>query len=204
MTTSNHKQTSNRRTIILMLVLSILPVVLAGLYYMNPQWISGYKNYGTLISPPIQLPTNALSAYGEFSKQHFTELDDRWLLIHIIPEHSVDCDKACMLAIHNSRQLWLMMNQNLMRLRRVVVFSNTASAAKLEPTLAIEDDYLLYAVGNPLLFNQLSNIASTPMTVGTLLLRDPIGNVMLWYGPDFDAYKVKKDLSRLFRTSRIG
>jgi hypothetical protein len=204
MTINNHKRASNRRTIILMLVLSILPVVLAGLYYVNPQWISRYKNYGTLISPPIQLPTNALSAFGEFSKQHFTELDDRWLLIHIVPEHIIECDQASALAIYNSHQLWLMMNQNLMRLRRVVVFASADIAAQLEPTLAIEDEYLLYAVGEPLLFNQLSNIVPTSMTVGTLLLRDPLVNIMLWEEPDFDVYKVKKDLSRLFRTSRIG
>jgi hypothetical protein len=202
MTTS--PKIKNRRTVILMLVMSILPIIFAGLYYANPQWISHYKNYGTLISPPIQLPENSLSAFGEFSKQHFNELDDRWVFMHIIPEHVVDCDKACTLAIHNSRQLWLMLNQNLMRLRRVVVFSKLNIAAKLEPVLLAEDEYALYAIGAPAMFNQISKIIPVPIASGTLLLRDPLGNVMLWYGPEFDPYKVKKDLSRLFRTSRIG
>ncbi len=206
MTSSNKKQASNRRTIILMLVMSVLPVVLAGLYYMNPQWISSQKNYGTLITPPIQLQKNDLSAIGQFSKQHFAEIDDRWVFIHIIPEHAADCNDSCIAAVDQtigrSRQLWLMMNQNLMRLRRVIVFADTDIAAKLEPV--IKDEYLLYAVGKPEFFNQISKNVPAPIAVGTLLLRDPLGNVMLWYSPDFDPYKVKKDLSRLFRTSRIG
>ncbi len=202
MTTNDKQQKSNRRTIILMLIMSILPILGAILFYMNPQWIGGYKNYGNLITPPIQLQKSDLAAFGTFSQQNFSELDNHWLFIHIVPEPAANCDETCLKAIKNSHQLWIMLNQNLLRLRRIVVFPDTGIAAKLKP--AIKDDYLLHAVGNQSLFSQLSKKLPTPIRAGTLLLRDPLGNVMLWYSPDFDPYKVKKDLSRLFRTSRIG
>ncbi len=202
MTISDKKQKNTRRTIILMLILSILPILGAILFYMNPQWISSYKNHGSLITPPIQLGKSDLVAFGRFSQENFSELDNHWVFIHIVPEQADNCDEACIKAIDDSHQLWIMLNQDLMRLRRLVVFSNADVAATLQP--AIKDDYLLYAVGSQTLFNQLSKKLPEPIHAGTLLLRDPLGNVMLWYSPDFDPYKVKKDLSRLFRTSRIG
>ncbi len=200
MTSINNKST--RRTLVLMLVLTVLPILMATLFYLNPQWISSYKNYGTLIMPPIQLKKSDLKALGAFSEQHADELDDRWLMIHVIPENVSECDESCQLAIHHSRQLWLMLNQNLMRLRRVLAVSNPKTGAKA--ALEIDDEYLLYVVGNNDLFNSISKVIPSPVRPGTVVLRDPLGNVMLWYKPDFDPYKVKKDLSRLFRTSRVG
>lgn len=202
MTNSDNQQKTNRRTIVLMLIMSLLPIVAAILFYMNPQWIGGYKNYGTLITPPLQLQNSDLTAFGDFSQQHFSELDDHWVLIHIMPEQANSCNERCAKALYHTHQLWIMLNQNLLRLRRVVVFSNTTIATKLKPT--IDDDYLLYAVGSRSLFDQLTTTLPSPIDAGTIVLRDPLGNIMLWYSPDFDPYKAKKDLSRLFRTSRIG
>ena len=202
MTSSNNQQKINRRTIVLMLIMSVLPIVTALLLYMNPQWISRYKNYGTLITPPLQLQKNDLTAFGKFSQQHFDELDNHWVFIHIMPEQVNSCNERCTKALYHSHQLWIMLNQNLMRLRRVAVFPNTDIAEKLKSV--IKDDYLLFAVGSRSLFNQLSKALPSPIDAGTIVLRDPLGNVMLWYSPDFDPYKAKKDLSRLFRTSRIG
>ncbi|MEE9346150.1 MAG: hypothetical protein V3U88_11140 [Methylococcales bacterium] len=202
MTNSNKQQKRNRRTIVLMLLMSVLPIVAAILFYINPQWIGSYKNYGTLITPPLQLQKNDLTAFGDFSQQHFSELDDHWVFIHIMPEQVNSCHERCAKALYHSHQLWIMLNQNLMRLRRVAVFPSVDVATKLKSVIG--DDYLLYAVGSQSLFNQLSTVLPTPIDAGTIVLRDPLGNIMLWYSADFDPYKAKKDLSRLFRTSRIG
>lgn len=39
---------------------------------------------------------------------------------------------------------------------------------------------------------------------GMLLLIDPLGNVIMWYEPGFDPYKVKSDLLHLLKVSQIG
>ena len=202
MTRHSHKQRNAQRTIILMFVLALLPILLALLFYCNPQWIGRYKNYGTLIVPPVQLADGELTPLGAFSKQHFSELDGRWLFIHVVPRLSSTCDEACLKSVYNSHQLWLMLNQNLMRIRRLVVFADAEAGGKVMS--AINDPYLLYAVAGKTLFQALSESIPAPLISGTVVLRDPLGNVMLWYNRDFDSYKVKKDLSRLFRTSRVG
>ncbi len=202
MTNTNNNHNKSWRTITLMFVMALLPIVLAILFYFNPQWIKHYKNYGALITPPIELQKTDLTALGAFSEQHFDELDERWLLIHVIPEHATDCDAVCRKSVFHSHQLWLMLNQNLMRLRRVMVFSDAETGSRIQST--INDPYLLYAVGRQSFLTRLATLHSAPIAAGTVVLRDPLGNVMLWYNPDFDPYKVKKDLSRLFRTSRVG
>ncbi|MCH9699434.1 MAG: hypothetical protein K0U68_15150 [Gammaproteobacteria bacterium] len=193
---------SARRTIILMFVITLLPVLIALLLYLNPQWISRYKNYGNLIQPPVQFKKNELTPADEFSISNFSELDNRWILIHLIPRQEQDCDQQCETAIYQSHQLWLMLNQNLMRIRRLALYHSIEQVEKLKSNL--DDQYLLHALGSDSLFQRVNQRLPQPLKAGTVVICDPLGNLMLWYTPDFDPYKVKKDLTQLFKSSRIG
>jgi hypothetical protein len=208
---ADKKRRSVRRTIILMSIIALLPIFAALLLYQNTQWIDQYKNYGTLIIPPVQWEDDDLIPVGDFAQQHFAELDGRWVLMHLFVNDNAQCNEQCKKDIINSRQLWMMLNKDLMRVRRVLAFTSVTAAntflANIEQEKKPNDDkgdpFVLYAIASNRFRTAIQQVIPNPQH-GMMLLRDPLGNVMLWYGSSFDPYKVKKDLSRLFRTSRVG
>ena len=54
------------------------------------------------------------------------------------------------------------------------------------------------------LAKKLADISGGRLTDGMLFLIDPMGNLMMQYGPGFNSYKVKDDLMHLLRISQIG
>jgi hypothetical protein len=54
------------------------------------------------------------------------------------------------------------------------------------------------------LVKKITDISKGMIPEGTLLLMDPLGNLMMRYAPGFDPYKVKSDLMHLLRISQIG
>jgi hypothetical protein len=113
------------------------------------------------------------------------------------------CSDLCQQAIHKTKQLRLMMNKELTRIRRLVVILSDMDkeAAKL---LWKDDLRLLRASAAPSLLQKLKTIRKADVPEGMLFLMDPFGNLMMQYEPGFDPYKVKTDLKKLLRISQIG
>jgi len=57
---------------------------------------------------------------------------------------------------------------------------------------------------NAVLRDKLLELNNGKIQDGSLLLLDPLGNIMMKYDPGFDPYKVKNDLMHLLRTSQLG
>ncbi|MCF6204901.1 MAG: hypothetical protein L3J59_14730 [Methylococcaceae bacterium] len=197
----NQQQKKNRRTIVLLFSMTIIPFCIAWYLSSNVDWIGSGTNNGKLIIPAITTERTELSGFDEFSKLNMKELKGHWVLVNVIPNK--DCNDLCIDAIHKTKQLRLMMNKDLVRIRRVVlIFSEVKND---QAQIWWKDDLrLLRARPAPSLVQKLKEIRKAAIPEGMLFLMDPLGNLMMQYDPGFDPYKVKKDLGKLLRISQIG
>jgi hypothetical protein len=197
----NEQQKNNRRLILIIAGMSILPFALAWIFKVNPQWLSGSTNRGQLIIPPVVTERSELTGFDAFSRDNLGELQGRWVMMHVLP--AAQCATDCREAMHKTKQLWLMMNKDLTRIRRVaVLFADVevnAAAAWWQG-----DDRLLRARPNDALRRKINAVTHGKPEDGMLLLMDPLGNLMMQYAPGFDPYDVRDDLKKLLQVSQIG
>ncbi len=195
------QQKKNRRIIVLLFSMTIIPFCIAWYLAGNISWIGNGTNNGKLIIPAITTERSEFVGFDSFSKLNIDELKGRWVLINIIPNK--DCNDLCIEAIHKTKQLRLMMNKGLVRIRRVaLVFSDVKD--EVAQTWWKGDLRLLRAKPATSLVQKLKKIRNGDIPEGMLFLMDPLGNLMMHYEPGFDPYKVKKDLGRLLKISQIG
>ncbi len=155
-------------------------------------------NYGTLLDPRAH-PMSKLNAKTLDGQP--TELDalrGKWIMLRTGPGA---CDEACRQQLYYMRQLRTAQGKDRDRIERVWLVSDDEP---LETVLMREYDgtHMLRA-------NAQAVQAWLPTEADTahsdhLYLIDPLGNLMMRFPKDFDPNKVKKDLSRLLKASRIG
>jgi hypothetical protein len=197
----NENVTKSRRFIMIMVMVAGLPFFLAWVLMQNPQWITSRSNYGTLVVPPVTTKREQFQGADLFSKQNIGELKGHWILINLV--FDADCSETCQQAIHSSKQIRLMMNKDLVRLRRMVVVTDRYNREKGGDWWQ-RDNRLLKVIADESITAKLKRIIDSDKQQGQLLVMDPLGNIMLFYNAGFDPYGVKKDLKKLLRASQIG
>jgi hypothetical protein len=200
----NSRQQKNRLYLLLILALCIIPFISAYLLSGNTGFLNNIKtrtNKGQLITPVIVTERSDLLGIDRFSTDNIGELKGHWILLNLIPQDN--CNAACLEAIHKTRQLRLMLNKDLTRTRRAVIFFKDVSSQLADQWLQ-DDKVLLKVRPSAALVQKIVELKRGAIPEGMLLLMDPLGNLMMQYEPGFDPYKVKSDLSQLLRISQIG
>jgi hypothetical protein len=196
-----NQQKKNRLFILLIFGMAIIPFLIAWILGGKAPFIEGKTNKGQLITPVVATERSDLMGLDSFSADNIAELKGHWVMLNVIPQE--DCNAICIEAIHKTKQLRLMLNKDLTRTRRAVVFFKD-----VKPDVAnqwLQDDKVLLKVKPSMaLTNKIAEIRNGKIPDGLLLLMDPIGNLMMQYEPGFDPYKVKSDLMHLLRISQIG
>lgn len=197
----NGQHKKNKRTIIILFSMSIIPFFSAWVLSKNTDWIEASTNNGQLITPPVTTEIREFIGFDDFSLKNMKEIQGRWVLVNVIPNK--DCDSVCLEAMYKTKQLRLMMNKDLTRIRRIVLMLTTVSADDAKQWWK-DDPRLLRSTPASSLAQKLKIIKNSKMPEGMLFLMDPLGNLMMQYEPEFDPYKVKSDLYKLLTISQIG
>jgi hypothetical protein len=197
----NKQQRKNRLFMLLIFGMSLVPFLLAWTLHGKAPFIEGRTNKGQLITPVVTTERSDLKGLDSFSVANIAELKGHWVMLNVVPADG--CNKICLAAIHKTKQLRLMLNKDLTRTRRAVIFFK-----ELKPETAnqwLQDDKVLLKVKpSAALAEKIAEIRDGTVPDGLLLLMDPLGNLMMQYEPGFDPYKVKSDLMHLLRISQIG
>lgn len=177
----------NRRVLLGLIAIAAVPLLAAYILYYAQRgdmpWAT--TNNGELLAPPLRLDRLGIEdlAGGRPVSARV------WWLLTI---SDGDCsDKACAGALDQQRRLHTLLNKDMHRVRRGLVF---LSAALPDRIAELEQAYpeLELMKGHP-----------TPLRPG-VFVADPLGNVVLYYQFGQAGPALLDDLKKLLKVSQIG
>jgi hypothetical protein len=185
-----------RTMLLLILAVCVAPVVASYLvYYVFPP--GGRTNYGELVTP--QRPVPALRLTGPAGDLHPVEsLRGQWLLLHA---DRGGCDTGCLEKLFMIRQLRTMTGKDRGRVVRVWLITDDAPVDPqvgqvYEGTLMLRADRDALAAWLP--------VPQGGRIEDQLYVVDPLGNLMMRFPRDADPGRVRKDIGKLLKASRVG
>jgi len=197
-------QQRSRRTLILLLLAVLAPVVLAYSLYLSGWRPDGKTTqHGELMKPARALPDVTLHA-TDGKEQPLSSLRRHWLLLSV---GSLPCTEACLARLDTQKRLRLAQGKDMRRVEIVFIALNgtredRAAFASAHPGLQVFGGERAVVES---LVRALDEPAGNDATAShRIYLIDPIGNLVLRYGPDADPRGMHKDLARLLRLSQIG
>ncbi|MGM0481936.1 MAG: hypothetical protein ACQEQZ_08395 [Pseudomonadota bacterium] len=174
----------SRRTLLIVLVAFLLPVIVAWII-LDQHWYQAGTNKGTLLANPISLPeTDALP--------------EGWKLAYIAPQQ---CDSSCQSALYVMNQIDVALGKDTDRVTPVVLAASSPDATK-----AHTKNFTINHTRAPQLVAELDELPTD-----SLFIVDPLNNVMLYYPTHanreemiLEGKNVLADLRKLLKLSRIG
>jgi cytochrome oxidase Cu insertion factor (SCO1/SenC/PrrC family) len=179
------------------LLVCAAPVIASYLayYVVRP---SGLTNYGELIEP--QRPAGGLAgrtASGDTVS--LATLQGRWVML---AADAGPCEKACTERLWMMRQVRATTGKDMERIERVLAL--TGEGAPAASLLAEHEGLRVLRVDAGALQALLPARAGEGGAQDHVWLIDPNGNLMMRFPRDADPNRVKKDVAKLLRASRIG
>jgi hypothetical protein len=190
----------NRNTVLIILALSVIPFAIAWYFAEHPQSLRLGTSNGVLVTPLITTQFSEFSGYDAFTADNLAELKGHWVLINPVAKV---CEADCEAVLYKTRQISLMMGKDISRIRRAAVLPEKT----LQPAFNAElqaDGHLLKILAAPGLQDKLLKITGNSAMTGSLVIMDPLGNLMMYYPAGFDPYLVRNDLMKLLKISQIG
>lgn len=196
-------QRSRRRTnrrwlpLYVLLVVCIAPVIAAYVvYYVAPP--AGRTNYGTLLEPQLPVPELHLT-HLDGSAFSVATLRGQWVMLAV---DSGACSQPCESKLWNMRQVRLTTGKDRDRVARVLLLTDRQP---LETRLLREFDGTRFLRADAAQLRALLAAAqASPALEAHVWMIDPLGNLMLRWPERADPQRMKRDLSRLLRVSRVG
>lgn len=187
----------NRAKVWGLVILFALPALLAlTLYSFRDQVNLTSKSEGELLLPPLMLSMLQLTTIEDLPLPPDT-FEKHWWLIYVTPS---SCTDACAMQMAKLHSVHLSLNKNISRVKRVMFLNgNSLSTEQLQQ--AHQDKSLTLAkINNPsYLFSNCHLIKDNG-----IYIMDPLGNIMLCYGPNQEAHAILQDIEKLLKASRIG
>ena len=187
---------SNQIKLLLIIFIFLLPFIISFLllddYAEDKEWQT--TNYGELIKPILSITNIKINTASNISNTN--SLNGKWSLLYYLKN---DCLKTCEENIYLLRQVNTALGKDMDRLQRILMFDENV---KYPSEFLTSYPGLIYIYNKP---NSLHGLLDT-MSDGksSILLIDPLGNVILKYTEELQGKKLLKDLKKLLKLSRIG
>jgi hypothetical protein len=187
-------QRKSQRMLLVVAAVCIAPFVASWALYFLWQ-PSGRINYGELIEGAA-LPAGNLVLTGGGKPFDFAQVRGRWTFVTV---DSGACDDYCQKKLWKMRQVRLTQGKYLERIERVWLVNDGQSISE-----TVIKEYDGTWIANAQDHAVLKAFPHRDAQRDHIYLVDPLGNVVLRYPKDADPSRMKKDLQRLLRVSRIG
>ncbi|HMN44696.1 MAG TPA: SCO family protein [Povalibacter sp.] len=192
----------SRRQAWILVVAFFAPLALAFLLYYGGSHFgsgawrpAGSTNKGDLIHPARPLPAFELTTTAG-TKLDLAGLHGKWNVVFI---GDGQCDARCREALVLMRQTRLALNDDMTRVQRVFLVTRDCCDRDY---LATEHDGLMVAALDDT--NQPLLAMFPDVGQGRIYIVDPLGNLMMSYGPDAPQKGLLEDLKKLLKLSHIG
>ncbi len=184
-----------RLKLLLVLLVCAAPVIASYFtyYVIRPE---GRVNYADLIEPQRPMGDTPIVRL-DGGNETITALRGKWVLVVLAPPA---CDEACKTALYNIRQVRLTTGRERERVERLWLLTEPGEP---DPALLAQHEGL---VVRRLGGDQLNRFepAAGESASNHIFIIDPLGNLMMRFPAKPDPNRMKKDLSKLLRASRIG
>ncbi|KGJ97453.1 hypothetical protein [Colwellia psychrerythraea] len=185
---TSKKKTKNRRSLLLLLGVFILPILLAKLALDN-QWLDlGVTNQGVLIPQPLTLTELGIDE---------PELAKQWLIIYRLPK---TCSDICLHSIETVHNSYVALGKDMPRVTPVLLKTNIFSA--LQSKQLAKSQWKIRS-----LTPQMDNLLQGPQ----VLIADPLGNIILRHQLPEKAQQqaalgkaIVADMKKLLKYSKVG
>ncbi len=193
-------QWRGRRILLLLGLVTLLPMMTAGILYWSGWQPHGRKlSFGELLDPVRPLPEFSLHA-ADGKVKSFSALRGKWLLMTLTNR---PCDMGCRDTLQAMQQIRLAQGDHMRRVERVLV----ADSRRRNEVTRLASEFpgmKIYTSDGAALSVLARTIAAVePDVTGHLFIVDPEGNLVLRYPSAANASGVSKDLTRLLRLSRV-
>jgi hypothetical protein len=195
----------NRLTLVLIFSIFLLPVAAAWWFFLHGEhWQRSTTNYGTLVVPARPVDLSGLQPLGTDEAT-----DDagrrRWTLLTVAGR---SCDSRCESNLYKMRQLRLALGEDMRRVRRMLVLTQAPVDPAFAAVLKGHDGLQRMTGDAQALLTALGPFSGDgmpdPAESRYIYVVDPLGNLMMTYGPDAEPKPMLKDLQRLLKVSQVG
>lgn len=189
----------NRLKFIAMAVVFFAPMVLAAVLYYGPEsWKPhSYTAEGHLVNPARPLPKVDFHLANGDSES----LNTLWTVLHVQTDA---CADDCQYRLWQTRQMRTLLHRRRGRVQRAVLVAEPAQAPSLASALAEEHPrlkVLSLSADDRARFDDW--LGALPVKDPVLLI-DPLGNFLMYYGDELPLEGMFKDIKRLLKLSNIG
>lgn len=193
----NKQQRKGRWKLFAVIAICASPLIASYLMYyvIKPE---SRTNYGELIDPRAH-PMPALQAATlDGQRTELGALKGKWIMLQA---GSAECAEPCRKRLHDMRQLRLAQGKDMDRIERVWLITDDQP---LETVLIREYDGMHMLRANETILKTWLPTEAATTVVDHIYLIDPLGNLMMRFPKDSDPNKMKKDIAKLLKASRIG
>lgn len=178
-----------------------LPLIIAWLFFLNPQWVpTARTHHGILIDPPRPVTSLTLNTKQQIAFDWHT-LQGKWTLLVVSKS---GCDAACLEALIKIRQIRRATAAARQRIARVLIILPDSNGHRKIPTLeGLEGTELLIADQRQ--SRAVSSLFPLPDTEDTVpvYVIDPRGDLMMRYDtPQITSKQILVDLQKLLKASQ--
>lgn len=194
---NKQQQVSGRWKLFAVLLVCAAPVIISYLMYyvVKPE---GRTNYGEILDPR-QYPIPALVATDLEGKQRsLNEFRGKWVMLNV---DGGACNEVCDRQMYEIRQLRTAQGKERERLERVWLITDKDEVPKTVKE-EYEGTHMLRV--DPDVIKSWLPVETGAMAVDHIYMIDPLGNLMMRWPKDADPNRMKKDIGKLMKASRIG
>lgn len=193
---------AGRRQLVILGLLFLLPVIAAYLAYfvIKPE---GRTNYGDLVSPQRDVSAFPLAPLAGVAGSVPADatmgtLAGRWVFVVAAP---AVCDARCQENLYNIRQVRLTTGAERDRVERLWIVTDERDPPA---ELLAAHEGLRLGRADPQALAAAFPAGETADPGAHIYLVDPLGHLMMRFPVDADPGRMKKDILRLLKVSRIG
>lgn len=194
----NDQQRKGRWKLFAVIAICASPLIASYLsyYVIKPE---GRTNYGALIDPRAHpIPPALATVTIDGKPAALNDYKGKWIMLQV---GEADCQDPCRKRLHDMRQLRLAQGKDMDRIERVWLVTDDKP---LETVLMREYDGTRMLRAKPEAVQAWLPAETGTLPADHIYMIDPLGNLMMRFPKDADPNKMKKDISKLLKASRIG
>ena len=191
--------TSSRIKLLAMAALFFAPFFVAAVLYFGPEdWKpSGHTAHGQLLDPARPVPAlDYRLADGEAEA-----FDELWTLLHIAESA---CQDDCQHRLWQTRQMRTLLHRRRARLQRGILVAQNEDPAALWQQLQEQHPRLKVISLSDEQRAQFDAWLGDLAVKDPVLLIDPLGNFLMYYGDELPLKGMHSDIKRVLKLSNIG